>query len=318
MKKQFLLLLVIGILFSCDDGELIVTEFTFENKNLQGCTDFEGNDSQVFFNISNEQVSEAIALIFEQRDLEPGFLLNQEGRLEIPLNAENEVVYRTFDTEVDKNYFCNEIPPIAPDVTEEFRSTSGGMIVITSEIENNEDHDNDEVPSLIEQEVPADFSVDGFPDTDGDEIPNYLDIDDDNDNVLTSIEIEVDTEVFADDYPDTDADGIPNYLDPDDDNDGTISRFEDWDLNGTPDNDVNDERLEYYLNPEIDQVFEVNTFLPNTFNRSYRYFIDIEDLTLENQGGDGEKIRLANYEFGFIDSPVFSVTLPEVEEEQEE
>lgn len=50
-------------------------------------------------------------------------------------------------------------------------------------------------------------------DTDGDRIPDYLDVDDDNDGVLTRLE---DTDGDGDPMnDDTDGDGIPNYLDSD-------------------------------------------------------------------------------------------------------
>ncbi len=92
------------------------------------------------------------------------------------------------------------------------------------------DHDGDHVPSYIEN---LDDDKDLFnDDTDEDNTPNLLDIDDDNDGVLTIYEdlepdedLEVDrdndgdpTNDIGDGDPtndDTDGDGIPNYLDAD-------------------------------------------------------------------------------------------------------
>jgi len=59
-------------------------------------------------------------------------------------------------------------------------------------------------------------------DTDGDGIPDHIDLDDDNDGILDSVE---DENTDGDNDPttnptDTDGDGIPNYLDLDSDNDG--------------------------------------------------------------------------------------------------
>jgi len=75
----------------------------------------------------------------------------------------------------------------------------------------NTDHDNDGVASIFE-----DPDGDGDPrndDTDGDNIPNYIDIDDDGDGVLTKDE---DTNNDGDPSNDfTDGSTVPNYLDAD-------------------------------------------------------------------------------------------------------
>jgi len=79
------------------------------------------------------------------------------------------------------------------------------------DIVENTDLDNDGVPSIFE-----DPDNDGNPrndDTDGDGIPNFLDIDDDGDGIRTRNE---DTNNDGDPRnDDTDGDGIPNYLDSD-------------------------------------------------------------------------------------------------------
>jgi hypothetical protein len=59
-------------------------------------------------------------------------------------------------------------------------------------------------------------SVETDADTDGDDIPNYLDTDSDNDDLPDSMES----------FADTDGDGIPNIRDPDSDNDGMPDGWE--------------------------------------------------------------------------------------------
>ncbi len=74
------------------------------------------------------------------------------------------------------------------------------------------DHDEDGIPSYLE-----DLDGDGFlldDDTDGDGVANYLDVDDDGDGRLTEFEIEIDENGVIT-YPDEDGDGIPDYLDSD-------------------------------------------------------------------------------------------------------
>lgn len=307
MKNVLGLLCAILLLVSCDDGDIIVTDFNFENQQLEWC----GNSSShVLFNLNNEQVHEAIAFRFNLETPEPQFFSTTEETIRVPLNSTNQVVYRVFDGPVSKSYFCNEIPPVAPAVSEEYRSTTGGEVIITSTIKNSDDHDGDGVPSAQE-------GISNNQDTDGDGIPDYLDIDDDGDNILTRIEIKVEATTTANGFPDSDADGIPDFLDEDDDNDNTLTRNEDWDKSGNPTNDRNDEGVPHYLNPEISDPFEMASTTTNVISRSFRYFVTIENLTLINQGGDGEQIRLENYELGYYDSPAQQYT-PETGEGEEE
>ena len=306
MKKIWCLLLTSVALLSCDDGDLIVTDFNFENQQLQWC----GNStSQVLFNINNELVNEAIAFRFDLETPELRFLSKEVGQISIPLNTTNEVIYRVFDAEVESSYFCNAIPPVAPDVTEEYRSTTGGTVIITTVLKTALDHDGDGVPSEVEEEA---LELD----TDEDGIPDYLDIDDDNDNLLTRVEIAVEAENSVGNFPDSDNDGIPNYLDADDDDDETLTRFEDWNLNLNPADDQNDENLPYYLNPEIIDSFEVTGVRENEISRSFRYLVVIQNLTLTNQSGDGGQIRLQNYDLGYFDSPVERIVIEPVVEDQ--
>jgi len=82
------------------------------------------------------------------------------------------------------------------------------------------DHDQDGVPSREEDlNRNGDFRDD---DTDGDGIPNFLDVDDDGDRLLTRFE----NSFYEDFNGDGDNDGIANYLDVDDDNDGVLTKYE--------------------------------------------------------------------------------------------
>ena len=300
MKKIFSLLFAASLLVSCNDGEIIVTDFNFDDPQLSWCGDTE---SQVLYKINNSGVNEAIAFRFDLSTPTPQFFLTEEGRRSIPLNGStNQVVYRVFDSEVQGSYFCNEIPPVSPKVTREFRSTTGGEVVITSTLANAADHDGDGVPSSSE-------GMDSERDTDEDGIPDYLDIDDDGDNILTRVEIKVEAENSANSYPDSDNDGIPDYLDADDDNDGTPTRNEDWNLNLNPADDQNEEGVAHYLNPQITDSFEVEGTRENRISRSFRYLVTVKNLTLVNQGGDGEQIRLQDYELGVITSPSENVVI---------
>lgn len=108
------------------------------------------------------------------------------------------------------------------------------------------DHDNDNVPSYLE-DINNDISLLND-DSDEDQFPDYVDVDDDGDGVLTKFEdLEPDTDLLVDSdgdgdptndigdgdptNDDSDGDGVPNYLDEDDD----CSNEDDEDQNGIPD-----------------------------------------------------------------------------------
>ena len=305
MKKLLPLFSAALFFISCDDGELIVTEFSFENQQLQHCGT---EDTQVLYNVNNDQINESIALIFSMTEEQ---FLNIETPMEITLGQEDQIIYRTFDSEVE-DYYCSQIPPASPKVLQEYRSTSGGTVTITPQLKNLDDHDGDGVPSEIEKE--ADAAAGDFPDSDADSIPDYLDIDDDNDNVPTREEIDDSAQTSLERYFDTDGDGTPDYLDEDDDGDGTITRYEDLDKDMDPTDDLND-GVPNYLNIDIIDSFTVDRFISNTFSRSYRLEVSVDNLTLQNQGEEGEEITMTNYLLGYFDTPSESITLPEEGEE---
>jgi gliding motility-associated-like protein len=126
-----------------------------------------------------------------------------------------------------------------------------GVLDITEDLNNNgtpcdDDTDGDEIPNFMDDDddgdvaltIYEDWNNNGDPtddDTDGDGIPNYLDTDDDDDSVLS-----VNEDINGDGNPlndDTDGNGLPNFIDPNDDGDFrmTIDELGDLDQNGVPD-----------------------------------------------------------------------------------
>ncbi len=151
------------------------------------------------------------------------------------------------DTLVDSTYYRVLVDIPSSPCAEETPSNAAFMTVVT-----DIDLDNDGIPNIEE----------GFGDTDGDGIPNYLDLDSDNDGIPDVIEggdgdkdtngdgmIDENDEGFTDDdedgmadsaedtpVPDNDGDGTPDFLDIDSDNDGIFDVEEggdgDLDTNG--------------------------------------------------------------------------------------
>lgn len=133
-------LVLIGFLsfISCGDGDIKVSNFDFENSNLETCS---SGDKRVFFK-RNTSSPESIALSIP--NIEEAFLETQS--IEIQLNSNYKLSYRLHDDFIQSNYFCQAIPPIEPSTKQEYVSETGTAIldieVINSNIEEGKDLDS--------------------------------------------------------------------------------------------------------------------------------------------------------------------------------
>lgn len=313
MKNFFLLALVSFSLFSCDDGDIIVTTFDFdEDATLTACREADEavNTSDQLITLlytTNTEPSESLSLSLSGTDFTGKFNgIEQQDSLVINLNQTNKIVYRTYDAPINGGeYFCNDIPPSQPRVLEEYSTTNGGQVILITTITAQDD--NDGIPAEDE-----DLNGNGNyfdDDTDNDGIPNFLDIDDDNDNVLTLNELGSDIE--NGNYLDTDNDGIPDYLDDDDDGDGVITRYEDLNANANSsnpeefilnpaDDDTNQNGIPNYLDPEDTQSETIDVVKVNSISRDFRTIVRAQNITMENTA-NGEEIILETLVMGRLE-----------------
>ena len=302
LKKNYLLALVALLIVACDDGDIVVSNFNFDQDTaLDLCGDA---DNQVLFTIDDE-TNEAISFRFTNQDFDGTFEgLNPPEAISIDLGANNKVNYRVLNAPANASqYFCQDVPPSSPGVNQEFISTSGGTAFLTINVTQQDD--NDGIPRNQE-----DLNGNGNlfdDDSDGDGIPNFIDTDDDNDNVPTSVEI---INNDGDELPDNDEDDTPDYLDPDDDGDGVLTRnedlnaFDNLDEDGNPtlnpQDDTNPDGLPNYLNPQATESVDINRFRENEITRTFRTQVVIRNVTLEQVNGDQsitlEELRLGFYE----------------------
>ncbi|PQB04279.1 hypothetical protein [Aureitalea marina] len=255
-RKLLLFSLIFWALYSCNDGDIIVTTFEFDDATLQSCF---GSDVVVFFKINNDP-AESISVQI------PGdeSLFVESDTLNFTLNGNtSKVNYRLFNEAVDASYFCNSIPPTTPSISQEYLANDGSAtLFITTIFDDNDGLD-------------PEFEGDG--DTDGDGLPDFYDFDDDGDNVPTLSEIGIDPQ----NPQDTDGDGIPNYLDTDDDNDGILTRYEDTNIDLDPTNDVTDPLAgPDFLNPavSVSTVIDIYRIHEFSFNSDVRVLLN--DLVL--------------------------------------
>ncbi|MBB6682226.1 hypothetical protein H4O20_12295 [Aequorivita sp. 609] len=281
--NRFLFLLILSSIFiqSCDDGDIIVRSFNFDNAELKTCGDV-GN--YVFYKV-NPDSKESLSLKMEVLDS----LYREEGIVNYTLNGTTIVVdYRTYDAALGNNYFCSSIPPTSPNVTVEYVASSGTAVFTTTFL--IEDNDG----------VPREFEFAG--DTDGDGLDDMYDFDDDGDNVPTVFELnlEDDDEDPFSNPKDTDGDGVPDFLDNDDDNDGVLTRFEDENLDLDPRNDITDPTVgPDYLNPEVANSYEVFQHQPHEYQIFKSVQITLKDLVLVR--GD-EQIIIETLDMGTIEN----------------
>ena len=280
MRKRLLFIFLPILFVGCNDGDIIVTNFDFEDAQLQQCGD---TSNVVFFKI-NPQVNESISLLIPTSQE----LFIETGTQTFNLSSTGSIVnYRGFDDSVTSSYFCNPVPATSPGVVLEYIGTSG-IARLISETTLDDFDGIDFVNS-------DDLSQEGFGDFDGDGIPNYHDFDDDGDNVLTSQEIGEDPL----NPRDTDLDGMPDYLDPDDDNDGVLTINEDIDQNLNPADDIaTPGGLPNYLDPDITTSVVIEAYKEHLYNRTSDGTIIIDNLVLVSTQ---EQIIIQTYALGGID-----------------
>lgn len=260
---RYLILLIPIILISCNDGDIIVTNFDFEGQEINLCRTAQvnqpGNIKYVFSKI-NDETQEALAIEFITD--EPILTETTDGTpYTITLNGTDALVsYRIFDGEVTESYFCNAIPPSSPGVTEEYVSAEGTVVITVT----GDRSDDDGIPDA------AEFTLNGEEDLDGDGLPNIYDFDDDGDNIPTSGEgaaITTNDEIDMENSEDSDGDGIPDFMDPDDDNDGVLTRNEDANRDNNPGNDRSGTvDLLDYLNDDIAVDHAVNQYIVHAYD----------------------------------------------------
>ncbi|QCX38489.1 hypothetical protein FF125_08620 [Aureibaculum algae] len=270
MSRIYLFFLLILVL-SCDDGSLDIPEFDFSSIDIETCGEV------VLFKI-NENETFVIELDSDLNDDETFLTYKwEEETFTVSGSGTNSIAYRTMSEAPTSSYFCQNIPPTSPTVTQEWTGT--GTVLVNTEFSEDDNDGVDETDDLLL-------------DTDGDGIPNYIDSDDDGDDITTKNEdIDGDGDPTNDD---TDGDGIPNYLDANDDGDSvdTINESTTLDANG---NDIVD-----YLDPDTSSTITEQRNLQNSYVETYKTTITISPLKLVNE--NGEPINYDSYEFGTIET----------------
>lgn len=279
MRLFFGLLIAVTLLQSCDDGDLINLGFDFENDiTITEC-------GQLIMYKLNSSRTESLALSLSGITLEElkafDEILNRVQDtiiIQRTINGtSNRLNYRLYNgTVTGGELFCNPIPSADISIRSSEDSPTGTVIITIIA----RDDDNDGIPAEFED---LNGNGDLFDDdSDGDGIPNFLDVDDDGDNVLTRDELRPGT---ADTDPtinplDTDGDGVPDYLDTDDDGDGALTRDEESIIQDeNPRNDITEPDIgPDYLNPNVSISVPAVAYRANPVVRTYTITVQVNNI----------------------------------------
>ena len=129
--KKVVLLFALLIFSACSDGDLAIDVIDFDSAALQFCESETTVNSTIFFKINGSE-----ALILE---LQSGLLQNQVSTdtIRSTFPSQSNLIYRFFDDDVSKNYFCDDIPPPTPGVIEEILAEAGEVLITTIQSETD-------------------------------------------------------------------------------------------------------------------------------------------------------------------------------------
>lgn len=125
MKRVISLLFFAFVINSCDDGNLIQEDISFENiKITQSCT------NGIIYKLKDQE-----ALLLE---VPATTFVNETSAANSPtiidISTSNRVVYRFYNGTVSSSTICETIPPATPIVTDQWLATKGQIVITTSAV----------------------------------------------------------------------------------------------------------------------------------------------------------------------------------------
>ncbi|MDR7210865.1 hypothetical protein [Flavobacterium piscis] len=127
MKKYTCLLLFALLLNGCDDGDLTIETFNFDDATAVSCTGTE--NYKLIYKLKNQE-----SLLLQIPD---DVLKNEITENGIPeeFNIDNslfKLVYRAYDGTVTSANICDAIRPVSPNVNNEWFATGGTILISTN------------------------------------------------------------------------------------------------------------------------------------------------------------------------------------------
>lgn len=126
--KKFAFTWLVALLVSCSDGDLQIETIDFDSVAIDNCDNLT-DDTQLLFKISD---AEALILTLQSNVLKNGVLDGSTVTTESTIPSQSNLIYRIFSDNVSSNYFCDDIPPVTPTVTEEVEAEDGLVTIETT------------------------------------------------------------------------------------------------------------------------------------------------------------------------------------------
>lgn len=140
MKKLFFLLSFL-IAFSCNDGNLDIASFEFEEK-VNVC----GDINITMYRLSPNGHKEALIVTLTDKQIK------NDDLPVLPVSVTEIGLYtvtdRVFESEVSSSYFCTVVPPVEPKVIKNWKGISG-----TIAVQNNKVFDEDGVTIIAYEHI---------------------------------------------------------------------------------------------------------------------------------------------------------------------
>lgn len=130
MKKIFFLLLLSFSYSSCDDGDITLESFNFENQEIQECT-----TNDLIFKTKGDEL---LLISLPESVFNTAFsnTLTTDTPRTVNIGGSNNVIYRKYSGTVSNLTVCSIVPVSSPTVVKEWIATGGTISILTDEITN--------------------------------------------------------------------------------------------------------------------------------------------------------------------------------------
>jgi hypothetical protein len=129
MKKIFAILLI-TLNVSCSDGNFVIESFEFEEE-VNYC------DEYLLYRLSTNGKKETLMVTLTNQQIRSSE--DPIAPVNITTNGLYTVTYRIFDDAVSSSYFCSLLPPVEPNIVQNWEGIEGTIFVKNEAVYNNDE-----------------------------------------------------------------------------------------------------------------------------------------------------------------------------------
>jgi len=135
MYRIFGILSFLFLLTSCDDGDMSVTTFNFQNQNVSKCT-----ENTFIYKVDGSEVLILDIPLSNFRNMENRDENNEIIPLVYTLQSSDKLLYRRYNSNISSSDLCASIAPFNPSVQEEWTAIAGAIIEIRTYANHNSEN----------------------------------------------------------------------------------------------------------------------------------------------------------------------------------